>query len=292
MYYLIYIPLYLISLLPFPVLYFFADGIYAILYYVFGYRKKVVMTNLLIAFPGKSENERTRIAKDFYHNFVDTFIETIKMLSMPEKSFAKRFSLNLDGMEKAYECGKPIHIVSMHNFNWEYANWGLSRGLKYPLVVIYMPVGNKAFNKLVYDLRSRFGSKLIPAVNFRRNYIKYANTKHVLANVGDQSPGNPATAYWTNFFGRPTAFVTGPEKGARSMDAAIVFAHFYPTDKRGYYHLDTEFLTDTPRTMANGDITRLYIKFLERSIQKKPANYLWSHRRWKHEYKESYGPLL
>ena len=49
--------IYLISLLPFPVLYLFSDLVFVLLYYVIGYRKKVVTQNLCNAFPERSEKE-------------------------------------------------------------------------------------------------------------------------------------------------------------------------------------------------------------------------------------------
>src|SRR5882757_11573962 len=81
MYYFFYGLLYLVSLLPMRILYLLSDGIYGLLYYAFKYRRDVVMGNLLIAFPALTEEERVRIAKKFYHNFIDSFIEVIKLLS-------------------------------------------------------------------------------------------------------------------------------------------------------------------------------------------------------------------
>ena len=62
---------------------------FVLAYYLMGYRKKVVLNNLLIAFPEKTEQERIKIAKQFYKNLIDTFIETIKLLSISDKAFAK-----------------------------------------------------------------------------------------------------------------------------------------------------------------------------------------------------------
>src|SRR3954469_2431679 len=92
MYYIIFGFLYLLSLLPLPVLYLFSDFVYFLIYHVFGYRKKVVMHNLTIAFPDKTEKEKIGIAKKFYRNFTDNFIETIKFLSAGEKFFRKRLT--------------------------------------------------------------------------------------------------------------------------------------------------------------------------------------------------------
>ncbi|WP_430894518.1 MULTISPECIES: lysophospholipid acyltransferase family protein [unclassified Paraflavitalea] len=291
MYYLIFIPLYLLSLLPVRVLYFFGDAIYGVLFYIIGYRKQVVLNNLKIAFPEKSDVERYKIAKGFYHNFIDTFMETIKFITWGEKEMKKRFEADLSNFEKAYQYNKPIHLIGMHNFNWEYVNLGLCTRLKYPFLGIYMPVGNKAFDRIIYNMRSKLGTILIPATDFKNNYLKYASTLHVLGTAADQSPGNPKSAYWTNFFGRPTAFVVGPEKGAKVNDAVILFAHFYKT-KRGYYKIDTEFITAEPNSLPQGEITALYAKYIEKCLRQHPSNYLWSHRRWKHEWKDEYGKVI
>jgi Kdo2-lipid IVA lauroyltransferase/acyltransferase len=196
MYYLIYGFLYLISLIPLRVLYIFSDGIALLLYYVLAYRKKIVLANLQIAFPEKSVAERKGIAKRFYRNFTDTFIETIKFLSWKLEDINKRFTINPVGLEEAYACQKTVHLVGMHNFNWEFVNWGLVKKVPYPFLGIYMPVGNKAFDKIIADMRSRYGTILVPATNFKTNYLKYANTIHMLASAADQSPGNPGNAYW------------------------------------------------------------------------------------------------
>jgi Kdo2-lipid IVA lauroyltransferase/acyltransferase len=291
MYYLVYIPLYLLSLLPFRVLYFLGDMVYGFLYYIMRYRRKVVMSNLQIAFPDKTEEERKKIAKRFYHNFVDNFIETLKFLSISTKEFERRLEFDTTGIERAYPSGKPVQMFTMHNFSWEFANWGMARRAKYPVVVIYMPVSNKHIDRIILDMRRRFGSVMIPATAFRRQYIDWAKKQHMMASVADQSPGNPSHAWWFNFFGKPTPFVTGPEKGARVSDSAVVFVTFYRV-RRGYYKVVTEFITDDIRSFPEKEITRQYVRFVERSLGEHPDNYLWSHRRWKHEYKPEYGEIV
>src|SRR5882672_25983 len=71
MYYIVFGLLYVISLLPFPVLYLLSDVLYFVLYFVAGYRRKVVMNNLLLAFPEKTNEERKAIARKFYRRFTD-----------------------------------------------------------------------------------------------------------------------------------------------------------------------------------------------------------------------------
>ena len=288
MYYLIYGLLYLLSLLPWPVLYFIGDCACWILYDVMGYRKNVVMNNLKIAFPEKTDQELKTIARKFYHNFVDTFIEAIKIISVSKQEIARRFVSDFSVMDELIQQGKNIQIHAMHNFNWEIANWELSMRLRIPLLVVYMPIQNKAINKIFMDLRSQFGAILLPATDFRSKFRPYINKRYALGLVADQSPGDPGLAYWLPFFGVLTPFVTGPEKGARLNNTAVVFLNFYKL-KRGYYKIDCTLVTTDPRSLPEGELTRRFVHYLEEKIRERPDNYLWSHRRWKMQYKEEYA---
>src|SRR4029077_1420913 len=114
MYYILYGFLYLVSLLPLRVLYFFGDAIYVLVFYVVKYRRDVVMNNLQIAFPEKTIEERTRIAKQFYHNFIDTFIESIKFISISKKQILKRSSGEYDLINSMIEKGRNVHVMAGH----------------------------------------------------------------------------------------------------------------------------------------------------------------------------------
>lgn len=292
MYYIIYPLFYLISLLPWRVLYLLSDAVYGLVYYVTGYRKEVVMKNLLIAFPEKTEKERIQIAKEFYHNFTDTFIETIKLLSVSDKTFNKRYTSNIEVVNAFYDSGVNVQLQAGHFFNWEYINFGVARDSRIPFVAVYMPISNKAFDKIIYNLRSRYGTILVPAVDFKTKFHQYVRGRYALGLAADQNPGSPLAAHWVNFFGRLTPFVTGPEKGAKLNNTPVFFGHFYKV-KRGYYHIQFELLTDKPRDFENGKLTQLFASRVEAAIRLKPANYLWSHRRWKWEFDpEKHGHLV
>lgn len=290
MYYLIYGFLYLVSLLPWRVMYFLGDAVYGLVYYILGYRKNVVMENLRIAFPEKSEQERRRIAKNFYHNFVDTFIEAIKIISVSEKELEKRFSADLSILDELYAGTKNLQLHAGHHFNWEIINWGVARHSKFPFVGVYMPIKNKALNRIFYNLRGRYGTILVPATDFKKNFRNYVSGRYALGLVADQNPGNPTSAYWLPFFGKLAPFVTGPEKGARLNDTAVAFGTFYKL-KRGHYRLEFTLITRDPNSLPEGELTRRFVSYLEENIRRRPDNYLWSHRRWKWEYKEEYANL-
>lgn len=247
------------------------------------------MNNLAIAFPEKTEPEKIKIAKAFYHNFIDMFIEAVKMQSITGKAAAKRVTGDFSGFEQAYACGKSIQVHAPHNFNWEIVQWAVARTVRYPFLGVYMPISNKAVNKIFYDLRKRFGTILISATNFKTEFLQCAKGKYILALAADQNPGNLQNAYWLSFFNRPTAFLSGPEKGARLNDTAVVFVTFYKT-KRGHYHLTSTLVTTDPNSLPEGELTRQFVSYVETTIHNNPANYLWSHRRWKHAWKTDYEP--
>ncbi len=291
MFYIVYSILYLLSLLPWMVIYLISDFLYFITYYIVGYRKKVVKANLAIAFPEKTEAERNRIAKDFYHQFVDSLIEMIKLISISKKQFKKRFTANIEVINDLYNSTDKIQIVTGHFFNWEFANLGVSLESKFPFVAVYMPLENKIFEKLIYNLRSKFGTILIPATEFKSSFHKYIKQKYSLVLVADQNPGNPAKAYWLPFFGKMAPFVKGPEKGAKMNNTAVLYADFYKV-KRGHYRTDIELVTKDPNSFNDGALTKLLVKKVEDSVKQHPSNYLWSHRRWKFEFdEEKYGKL-
>lgn len=293
MYFLFYLFFYLVSLIPWRILYFVSDGLALFLQYVVKYRLSVIHHNLAIAFPNKTVVERQKIVREFYQQFTDSFIETIKLLSVNDATFKKRFTSNVEVLNNLYKSGQNVQIMAGHFFNWEFANWGVAKYGDYPFIAVYMPLTNTYFNRLILEMRGRYGSILIPATNFKNQFHKHASSgRFALALAADQNPGNPMSAYWVSFFGQLTPFVTGPEKGAKLNNTAQVFVHFYRV-KRGYYHMEYELMTSSPNYFNDGQLTALYVKVLEEKIKNHPANYLWSHRRWRYTFDPiKYGHLV
>lgn len=285
---LLYFLLYGISLMPMSVLYGLSNLLAYVAFSGIGYRKEIVLSNLLIAFPEKSEKERVSIAKEFYLNFCDAIMESIKLISADNRLIDKLFVAD-PAMLKAFEgTTKNIQIHAMHNFSWEIVNLGVAREMTLPFLGVYQPITNKFFNELFKKIRSRNGTVLIPANDFKNNFLPHNDKQYVLALVADQNPGNPAKAWWVNFFGKAAPFVMGPENAARQRDTAVLFANFYKV-KRGLYSFSVEKFTDNPADLAPGELTQRYIKYIEDKTRERPANYLWSHRRWKHPYKPEYA---
>ena len=291
MYYVVYGFLWLFSLLPLRVLYFIADCFYGLAFYILKYRRDVVMNNLLIAFPDKTEKERKAIAKKFYHNLIDMFIETIKMLSISEKKLEQRFTANWDLVNNIYPTGKSVQFHVGHNFNWEWGNMVLTRNTVYKLLAVYMPFASKITERLFYKLRTRNGAVFLRATYMKEDFLPYKDTQYVLGLVADQNPGHPGNAWWFNFFGKPTPFLKGPAKAAIANKTAVIFA-FVHKPRRGHYEAVFTLSTEDAGTFTEQELTGKFVKYLEEVIRKYPDMWLWSHRRWKYEWKPEYGNII
>jgi len=291
MYYLIYGSLYVVSLLPLRILYLFSDFAFFLLYYVFGYRKNIVMDNLKHAFPGKTEKERKNIARKFYRNLTDTFLESIKLITASEKFAHKHMDGDTSVIEKLYMQGKKCQVHLGHNFNWELASFAMPLRTKFLYLAVYMPIGNKIVDKIFLKIRQRTGGIFLPATDMRQAMVPYRDKQYMIALVADQNPGYPGNAYWFNFFGRPTPFLKGPEKAARSFNIPVLFAYIHKI-RRGQYDAGVLLAHENPAELPEAELTRQYVKYLQQVITQYPDMWLWSHRRWKWEWKEEYGPVL
>lgn len=249
------------------------------------------MGNLQQAFPEKTENERKVIAKKFYRNLTDTFIETIKALSVNKKFIDKHCTADFPVIHRLEEKGRSFQIHPAHQFNWEWANLHFPMHFRLPLLVVYMPLSNKIFEKLFYKNRSKFGSIMLPATNMRKSYMPWRNKPHILALVGDQNPGHPGNAYWFNFFNKPAPFIKGPDKSAKEKGCAVVFV-FLKKLRRGYYHTEFMLATEDASALETAELTKIYINALTQRMREQPENWLWSHRRWKWEWKPEYGEII
>jgi len=202
----------------------------------------------------------------------------------------KRSSADFQVLDQAISTGKPVFAFGCHQFNWEYTNVLFPLHLKVPFIGVYMPIANPVFERIFFDFRKRYGTVLVPATRFKNQREELLRGQYVLALAADQNPGHPANAYWLNLFGKPAPFVTGPAKGAVKENAVVVMAEMQRI-KRGHYHFAMRLITESAATFTPEQLAARYRDELERVIRTNPSNYLWSHRRWKYEWKPEYGKM-
>lgn len=282
-YILIYPLIVLISILPFRVLYMVSDLIYLLLYYVIGYRKKVVMGNLMIAFPEKSKEELTVIMKKFYSHFLDIFMEMIKTFSISNEEILERFKLtNPEELDAFMGRHKNVLLMSSHYANFEWL-FSLNLRVDHHGFAAYKKVKNKYFNNYIVRSRSRFNTTLIPTKELiaalGENDKK--GIRSVYGMLVDQAPKPGKTYHWSNFFGVEVPVITGTEMLAKKYDYAVMYIETTKV-KRGFYETKMEVLSENPRDVPDFGITDLFMKKLEAKIRKEPEYYFWTHKRFKY----------
>jgi KDO2-lipid IV(A) lauroyltransferase len=280
--------LYFISILPFPLFYLVSDLFCFLLYYVFGYRKKVVYQNLKNSFPEKSHKELKKIEREFYSYLCDLFLETFKTLTISKRQAIKRcaFTPQTQALfDKLNDEKKSCIIVMGHFGNWEWAGNSFGLLCKQKLYVIYHPLHNKQFNNLIYKMRTRFGNGLYAMRDTIREMIKNRNEVNCTAFIADQTPA-PEGAYWTTFLNQDTPIFWGTEKIAQKLNFPVVYVTVNRV-KRGFYEVHSEILVQDPKSTKEGEISELHTRKLEADIKAQPEVWLWSHRRWKHKRKAS-----
>jgi KDO2-lipid IV(A) lauroyltransferase len=273
----------LFYIFPFWVIYGISDFFAVLLYFLVGYRKKVIIKNLKNAFPTKSEKELKKLLFPIYRNISDLMVETIKGFSMSPKQVMKHIkTTNVELMHDLYNRKKGIIGVLGHYGNWEWAALLAGLKLKQGTVALYKPLSNKFLDAYMRKNRARFGIKLSSIYATAKTFDEHKNDKMLFALVADQSPSNINKSFWVDFLNQPTACLHGPEKYSKMFDMPVVYIHII-RKKRGYYDITFETLTETPAKITEGEITKQYMLTLEQDILKDPSQWLWSHRRWKHK---------
>lgn len=279
----------LMSLLPLNVLYILSNGMYYIIYYVVKYRRPLVRKHMTDCFPEKSEAERIRIEKDFYAWFCDYIVETIKLFSMSKQQIKKR--MRFIGVEKIKDScskGQSCAVYLGHYCNWEWVtSLPLWTGEGIVCGQIYHALENRAFDNLFLRLRGKFGAVSISMAETLRCIVKYRQEgkQIVIGFIADQVPFWNNIHYWTDFLHHDTPVLTGTERIVRKMNFDAYYLDVRRV-KRGYYQAEFKLLTDSPASLPEFGVTELYFRALEKTIQRQPPFWLWTHNRWKRTREE------
>lgn len=273
---------YPISLLPLGLLYYVADFLFFILWYIYPYRKKYVRKNIRNSFPSLNHKERKEIKKQFYRYFADLLIESIKNLSISKKELLKRVKVsNPEILDQLYAKNKSVLLVSGHYNNWEWFITAQNMLMKHQAIGVGTAITNPFWNKILTQQRSRFGMEIINANEIHQTFQKHSTKKPTATLLlSDQSPIDTKKAYWMIFLNQSTPVFFGCELLAHQYDQAVVYFTLKRI-KRGNYRIDLELICEDPKQLNWGEITERHVRLLEKDIILKPQFWLWSHNRWK-----------
>jgi len=252
------------------------------IYYVIGYRKKVVRTNLINSFPSKNATELKNIEKKYYLHLCDLIVENVWAQRASPQQLKKHCTIeDINVFEKLYADKKDFICLLGHVGNWEWCNLSYSSYHLNHLKALYRPLKSKEFDSFFIRYRSRFGAQPVAMQQLPREINLPNENPTVFAFIADQSPV-PEYAYWTQFLNQDTCFFNGYDKVARKKNYPVVLAYLVKK-ARGKYVMKVELLADETAHLPENAITEMYARKLETIIEQNPSHWLWSHKRWKHK---------
>lgn len=280
---------FLFGILPFWMVYTLSDFLFFFFYKIVHYRRRVVYDNLRKSFPEKSVSEIHTITRQFYRHLCDNILETLKGLSMSEAEFRKRYRfVGTELLDAAFEKNQSIIIAGGHFNNWEWGVFSVSLWVKHKVIGIYKPIRNKYIDQYYNQQRTRFGLNLAEMKQAGRAIVQYRREPCAFVFIADQAPSDVNNCHWIPFLHQETAFLQGVDKIARSTNYPVFYFDIKKI-KRGYYELTFSELLHEPARLQEKEITTLFASRLEQSIQERPADWLWSHKRWKRRRLSNFG---
>ena len=282
-YILIYPIIWLFSILPTRLLYMFSSMLFLFVFYIVGYRRKVVRNNLKLCFPEKSDKEIRAISKKFFQHFCDMIFESIKSLTISESEIKRRFKFtNIELLQELEKENKSIMLMCAHYGSWEWI-FILQKYLNSDGYAVYKKLKNKYFDKLVRRIRAKYKTYLITTKHTvsKLRELKANDEIAIFGFLSDQSPKAQKARHWKEFMGIKVPVHTGAESLAKELDMAVVFFKTKRV-KRGYYETTFKTITKNPTEYKNYEITDMFVNYLEEVIYEDPEFYLWTHKRWKH----------
>ncbi|MBN9312557.1 MAG: lipid A biosynthesis acyltransferase [Chryseobacterium sp. 39-10] len=276
---------YLFSKVPLKILYLISDLIFFVMYYIVGYRKQVVFENLRHSFPQKNESEIKAIGRGFYMNFADYIAETFKSFTISCDELRVRVQhINQDVFRDAHDEKKNVILLAGHVFNWEWYTALASIIPQENCFPVYRKVQNSFWEEKIRIIRNRFGNHPLEAREVIRHIFRKPNDgKSVYMFVADQTPHVDDVSYGLNFLNQRTPAFIGYDKLATRMDLAFVYCDMKKV-KRGYYQVNYYRIEPDDEKFVEYEVVKKFYQMLENTIDKRPDNYLWSHRRWKYQH--------
>lgn len=274
----------LFSRLPLKVLYFLSDVIFVIVYHVIGYRKKVVLENLKNSFPEKSEKELEKIAKKFFHNFSDYIVETLKAFTISDKELHQRLQHeNLEVFVESKKKQKNVMLLSGHVFNWEWFNSLATLIPQDKCFPIYRKMQSAFWEEKIKKIRGKYGNEAVEAEDVMKHILRNSNDGNsVYMFVADQTPHISMVNYGIWFLNQKTPVFIGYDRLSSRMNVAFVYCEMEKI-KRGSYKVTYHEILPDHEKFETYEVVKKFHKHLEETIQKRPDNWLWSHKRWKYK---------
>jgi len=253
-------------------------------YYLFPKRRVIALENIrnvmdkgVVTWPGGAE----AMAKEVFRNLGQWFVEIVKVLFGFGGNLVRQVRVEgLENLERAAREGRGILGISAHVGNWELMVMSLTEKMGLTMHGVAKKQNNPYINEFIVKARQKYGTRIIYKEGVLRKFISILREggavgmmldQHVSANMG----------YRMNFLGSPAWVSRSPATIARKTGAALIplFLHYDRGEK-------AHILTILPEVPAGEDIEKTTSELnsrVEGFIKHSPTQWLWIHRRWKHD---------
>ena len=268
-----------ISILPLPLLHFFGVIFGEVAFWLASSRRKITIKNLSTCFPDKTAVEVRKLARKHFHYLVTgVFTMTIAWWASPKRGERLLLSSSRKELEKLLEENQNIIILAPHFTSLEFL--GMALFSEFHMTSMYQQHKNPAIDKFIRSRRSRFGSELFNYKGSMTPLIKSIRKGTPFYYLPDQDPGKTRGVF-APFYGIPTATFPALSKIARLGDAKVIpcIAKLLPYG-RGFEIIFDEPLKHYPSGDEIEDAA-IMNRAIEKLIEYAPAQYFWSHKRFK-----------
>ncbi|CAN5873961.1 hypothetical protein BH23PLA1_BH23PLA1_31710 [soil metagenome] len=204
-----------------------------------------------------------------------------------------RHRISLSGQGPALDRmlrGGPIILLTGHFGNWEMAGY-LFGVFGFPSSSVARTLDNPYLERFLRSFRMRTGQKLIPKKGGYEEMLQVLEGGGVLSFLADQDAGQ--RGLYVDFFGRPASTHKAIALLAIEHNAPIVVGFARRIGPGFRYEVGCEEIIEPGDLTGTAEDVRLmtqrYTSALERVIRRDPEQYLWLHRRWKHQPKAKKG---
>ncbi len=250
----------------------------------------VGVENLEKAFGDRyTPQERETIIREVYRHFCCMLMEILHTARWIDLSNYRDY-IELVGHEPILDQmltgGRPMIFLSGHYGNWELA--GYVFGLfGFPTVSIARTLDNPYLDRYLRSFRERTGQLLVPKSGGFEQMEDTLRSGKVLSFLADQDAGQ--RGLYVDFFGRPASTHKAIALLAIEHQAPVIVGVARRIGPGFRYEIRCEDIIDPADLAGDPDavrqLTQRFTSALERLIRQDPTQYLWLHRRWKHQPK-------
>lgn len=244
-----------------------------------GSRRRTTLTNLRLCFPELSEEEREALAKQVFLSTGEALLEMAGSFHNRRVDLGERLVVRgMEHIEAARARGQSVLLLGMHFNSIDVGSRLLGKILEFS--VVYRPNDNPLLDRLITDGRGAWVKHSVDRNDLRQT-VRLLRQGEVVWYAPDQDYGTDH-AVFVPFFGVPAATITSTSRIARMGKAAVIpCAHYrFPG---GRYEIEFgPALDDFPCGDDEQDTARIN-RTIEEFVRKHPEQYLWVHRRFKHQ---------